>query len=400
MNNKILFYILFISISVSSVFAQNDGYWDKERAFAMDVVVTAGERLIIKSDDLPIGTTEVVFRITLLERNQELASSLVSILKSMPDPSGVSQGSAGAVFLLSKISGEDKCKYAIFSTESSAKEFQKSGKTDKACFVQKKPVSKDAKLISIEKSMCILPKSNAMWFGIESDNWIMDQRIVVEVLPWVNTRLSSGWNLDSKKLILNQCKTTDLAKKLINPDDFSVCVLNKIQKEYTFQEFQKLLEIEKSKAYKDFGNACLKEMAASNTVYMDLRNEASKLGKQGKYGEAIDKLLSIVINGMTTDKDFNSLGYFYIMTKQYGKAIKFLKEGEKLDDYELSIKLNLAHAYMFNDDFKAAKEIYKKYQIQNITDSVSWIQKTKTDLEFFEKAGLPSNDFKRVLRLF
>jgi hypothetical protein len=40
------------------------------------------------------------------------------------------------------------------------------------------------------------------------------------------------------------------------------------------------------------------------------------------------------------------------MTKQYGKAIKFLKEGEKQDDTELLVKLNLAHAYLMNDELK------------------------------------------------
>jgi hypothetical protein len=40
------------------------------------------------------------------------------------------------------------------------------------------------------------------------------------------------------------------------------------------------------------------------------------------------------------------------MTKQYGKAIKFLKEGEKQDDTELLVKLNLAHAYLMNDELE------------------------------------------------
>jgi hypothetical protein len=43
------------------------------------------------------------------------------------------------------------------------------------------------------------------------------------------------------------------------------------------------------------------------------------------------------------------------MTKQYGKAIKFLKEGEKQDDTELLVKLNLAHAYLMNDELRNAK---------------------------------------------
>jgi tetratricopeptide (TPR) repeat protein len=400
MNLKKLFFVLSISILSTSIFAQKDGYWDKERAFKKEIVVSARERIVIKTEDLPTGTTEVVYRITLLDENQQLASSLVSVLKSIPDPTGISQGSAGAVFLLSKISGDDKCKYAIFSNEVLASQYQKSGATEKACYEQNVAVSKDAKLLSVDKSLCILLNSNAMWFGFESKNWIMNQKIVLEVVPWVNNRLSRGWTLENRKVIISQCKTSELAKSLINSDDFCVCVLDKLQKEYKFQEFQKLLSIEKSKAFKDFGNTCFKETGASNTMYSDLRKQASDLVKQGQYGAAIDKLLSIVVNGQANITDYNALGYGYIMTKQYGKAIKFLKEGERLDDSELLIQINLAHGYLFNKDFKSAKSIYKKYQSQNVTNTLSWTQKVKLDFEVFKKAGLPSGDFDRVLRLF
>lgn len=399
MNLKRVLFILLISLLFQSAFAQKDGYWDKERAFNKEIVVSARERIVIKTEDLPVGTTEVVFRITLLDQNQQMASSLVSILKSIPDPTGISQGSAGAVFLMSKISGDDKCKYAVFSNANSAAEYKKSGDTDNACFEQEEAVSKDAKRLSIDKSLCLLPNSNAMWFGFESKNWVMKQKIVLEVVPWVNIRLSSGWTLENRRSVINQCKSSDLAKKIINSDDFCVCVLNKIQKEYKFQEFQKLLPIEKSKAYKDFGNACYKETGTSDKVYFDLRNQAKDLIKQGKYGEAIDKLSVIVINGKSNTLDYNNLGNAYLMTKQYAKAIKFLKEGEKLDDSELLIQMNLAHAYLMNKDFRLAKPIYKKYQSQNVNDSLSWTQKVKQDFETFQKAGLPSGDFDRVLRL-
>jgi thioredoxin-like negative regulator of GroEL len=60
-----------------------------------------------------------------------------------------------------------------------------------------------------------------------------------------------------------------------------------------------------------------------------------------------------------------------LITKQFGKAIKALKEGENIDNTELAIKLNLAHAYLLNGDYRAAKSIYKEYQNQNITASLS-----------------------------
>lgn len=399
MNFKKIFFLLSISVLSSSVFAQKDGYWDKERSFRKEVVVSARERIVVKTEDLPVGTTEVVFRITLLDQNQQMAGSLVSILKAIPDPTGISQGSAGAVFLMSKISGDDKCKYAVFSNGTSAAEYKKSGDTDNACFLQEEAVSKDAKRLSIDKSLCLLPNSNAMWFGFESKNWVMNQKIVLEVVPWVNIRLSSGWTLENRKQVVNQCKTSDLAKKIINSDDFCVCVLNKVQKEYKFQEFQKLLPIEKTKAFKDYGNACFNETGASEKIYSDLRSQATDLAKQGRYGEAIEKWSVIVVHGKPTATDYNNLGNACLMTKQYAKAVKFLKEGEKLDDSELLIQMNLAHAYLLSKDFKSAKPIYKKYQSQNVNDSLGWTQKVKLDFETFQKAGLPSGDFDRVLRL-
>ena len=400
MNRKKIFLLLLISLPFEFIFAQQDGYWDKERATTKEIVVSARDRIVVKTEDFPVGTTEVVYRITILNENQQLANSLVSVLKSIPDPTGISQGSAGAVFLLSKISGDDKCKYAIFSNEIVAAKYKESGNAKKACFVQQEAISKDAKRLSLDKSTCLYANSNAMWFGFESKNWIMNQKIILEVVPWVNNRLSRGWTLENRKLIINQCKADDLAKKIANSDEFCVCVLDKVQKEYRFQEFQKLLSIEKSKVFKDFGKACFNETGASNVIYLDLRNQASDLAKQGKYGDAISKLQSIVVDGKATVLDYNALGYAYIITKQYGKAIKFLKQGEILDNSELLLQLNLAHAYLLNKDFKSAKSIYKKYQSQNVTDGLGWTQKVKIDFETFEKAGLPNADFERVLRLF
>ncbi|MBL0012369.1 MAG: hypothetical protein IPP30_00980 [Flavobacterium sp.] len=99
MRNKLT--ILFLAITSLTV-AQIDGYWDKERATSKQVVVSARDRIVIPIEEFPEGTTEVVYRITLLDENQQLSSSLVSILKAIPDPTGISQGSAGAIFYFPK----------------------------------------------------------------------------------------------------------------------------------------------------------------------------------------------------------------------------------------------------------------------------------------------------------
>ena len=227
----------------------------------------------------------------------------------------------------------------------------------------------------------------------------MKQKIVLEVVPWVDKKLSRGWSVDNRKMIIDQCKTSSLAQKMTNSDNFCVCVLDKIQTKYKYQEFQKLLSVERSKAFKDAGDSCFGETSTSNVVYSDLRKEASLLIKKGKYGDAITKLGIIINDGKGSILDYNAIGYSYLMTKQYGKALKYLQDGEKKDNTELLVQLNLAHAYLLNDNYKEAKKIYKKYQNQNVTDSLSWAQKTEQDIEAFKKAGIKNEDFERVLKL-
>jgi len=398
MKCKKAFLLLLVFIGSSSVFAQQDGYWDKDRATNKEVTVSARNRLIVKTEDFPPGTTEVIYRITLLDENQQMASSLVSLLKAIPDPSGISQGSAGAVFLLSKVSGDDKCKYAVFSSEAAAATYTAAGNTDKSCWYQNTPVSKDAKRLTLDKSSCF--SSDAMWFGFESKNWIMDQKAVLEVVPWVDTKLSRGWTIENRKSIITLCKTSDLAKLMVNPDDLCLCMLDKIQKQYRFREYDKLMAIEKTKVYKDMGNACLGKAEANKTLLNTIRIDALKHFTNKRYGDAIQLLLTgIVENGNATALDYNSLGMAYLYSKQYNKAIKALKEGEKLDSAELLIQLNLAHAYLLNGDFAAAKEIHKKYKSQNVTAMMSWVSKTKADFTELKNAGIQSDDFDRILKI-
>ena len=398
---KIISSFIFFFVAIPVLFAQKEGYWDKERSTTKEVVVSARDRILIKIDDLPTGTTEVIYRITLLDKNQQMANSLVSVLKAIPDPTGISQGSAGAVFLLSKISGDDKCKYAIFSKSDAATKYATTGNTSEACLIQDEPVSKDAKRLSMDKSACLKSNanSNVLWFGFESKNWIMNQKIVLEVVPWVNYKLSRGWTKENRKVIIDQCKTSNLAQKMPNPNDFCVCVSDKIQAQYTFQEFQKLLSEERVKAFKDFGTLCFNETGASNTMNADLRSQATILAKKGNYGAAIAKMNTIINNGKGVVLDYNTLGYYYLLTKQYGKALKVLKEGEQLDATELLIQLNLAHAYLLNGNYKSAKSIHKTYLNQNVNDSLSWVQKTKLDFEAFQKAGIQNDDFNAILKI-
>jgi tetratricopeptide (TPR) repeat protein len=395
MKKSILYFILFST----PFFAQKDGYWDKERNTNKQIVAKAGERVIIKSENFPRGTTEFVYRITLLDHNQQLSSSLVSLLKSIPDPSGYSQGAAGGIFILSKVSGDDTCKYALFSDSKSADNYKETGKPVKALLFQNEPVDKDSKLIKLNATQ-ELSDLNNVWFGFESQNWVMNEKIVLEIVPWVNYELHRGWNPFYRSELLKDCKTSEITKKMINSDVFCVGISNIIQKKYTIDEYQKLLDIEKNKLLNEISFQCLSDKTTNNSIINSARNDSNEYFKQEKYTEAIDLLNSVIFEfGNTKINDYASLGKYYIFSKQYDKALKILKEGEKADTSELSIQLNLAHLYILIDDFSMAKELHKKYKNQNVTATESWKNKTKSDFDDFQKVGIVNKDFDKILRI-
>ena len=399
-NNDTYFKVVLLFFLTLSLSAQETGYWDKTRVTTKEISLAAGDRVAIKSEDFPKGTTEFIYRITILDDNQQLATSLVSLLKSVPDPSGVSQGSAGAVFLLSKISGDDKCTYALFSSEETAKNYKDSGKVEGSCFNQTTPLSKEAKLFSIENSKCLKANAKNIWFAFESKNWLMKQKIVLEVVPWVDTKLSKGWSNENKKSILDLCKTSDLAELMGNADDFCVCILDQFTQKYTFTEYQKLLAVEKSKAYRDFGAKCLSNTTENQSILNSVRVNSYQYFQKKNYEKAIRLLqVGLIDKGNGKVMDYNALATYYIYSKQYGKALKYLKEAEIMDASELLVQLNLAHAYLLNDQFGEAKNLHKKYKNQNVSADESWKNRTKADFEEMKKAGIQSDDFERILKL-
>lgn len=76
-----------------------------------------------------------------------------------------------------------------------------------------------------------------------------------------------------------------------------------------------------------------------------------------------------------------------------------MQEAEKMDVSELLVQLNLAHAYLLNDQYSEAKSLHKKYKNQNISAKESWNDRTKSDFDEMQKAGLSTENFERILKI-
>jgi tetratricopeptide (TPR) repeat protein len=392
---KIFLFLLIAQIS----FAQKDGFWDKERAFTKEIKLSSGNRTLVKIDDLPEGASEFVFRILLIDENGKITTSLASILKAIPDPTGISQGTAGAIVLTNSLSGDDTCVYGIYTSEKAGNQFLKDGKLETACYFKKEPVNKDSKVISIKNTNCF-ENAPSIWFGFENKNWVLSTKIVLEVVSWIDYSASRGWNLETKKELVTMGKKLDWYKKSPKDDVFLAQFVASFTEKYKYSEYKQLVAVEKSKVVAEVQEIALQKTNQFDLYLNTIRIEAVKLNKNNKVDEAISKIQDeIIFKNAAKHIDYGLLGSFYLSSKQFEKAELNLEKAILLDKTDLTHRLNLSYVYLFTDRVSEAKDLHNQYKMQNITSNVSWVNQTKSDFAEFEKKGFPINNFKKILRI-
>lgn len=397
---KLQYYIPFLFFTFVTFSQEIAGYWDKERITNKEINLSAGNRISVISEDLPIGTTEFVYRITLLDENQKMVNDLASVLKAIPDPYFIGKGTGGAISLISSISGTDTCIYAVFTSENETKNFIKNGLFEKACLYQKNPVSKDVKVISVEKGTCLKDSTRTLWFAFENKNWLMNEKIVLEIVPWIDTKASRGWTATNKNSVLSFIKQTKMTSRLHDESVFLYCIFGKIESEYRFQDF-KNLSLEEKKAFVTKNERiCLTETNLTLKYNKVIRNEAKNIALAKKQDIAIQLIIDEIITQNTVvAQDYNTLAELYIETKQFDKAMEMLKKAQSLDTSDLLIQLNLAHTYMFLNNIAMAKAIHEQFKNQNISANQTWVNKAINDLDYFKKINLNTSNFKKILRV-
>lgn len=392
---KIFLFLLIAQIS----FAQKDGFWDKERAFTKEIKLSSGNRTLVKIDDLPEGASEFVFRILLIDENGKITTSLASILKAIPDPTGISQGTAGAIVLTNSLSGEDTCVYGIYTSEKAGNQFLKDGKLETACYYKKNPINKDSKVISIKNTNCF-ENAPSIWFGFENKNWVLSTKIVLEVVSWIDYSASRGWNLETKKELLTEVEKVATVKMVANKNNYLATFLKVFAAKYKYSEYKQLLAIEKMNAMQSIATESLAQSGELQNYLNKIRSASFDLFKIGKSEEAITLIQKEIIEKKyAKDNDYSALGDIYLFNKQFVKAEEQYKKAIDNNTSELRHQLKLAHVFMFSNKIDEAKDIHKLYKDNNISANKSWIAQTKYDFEDFEKRGFSTDSFKKILRI-
>jgi len=96
---------------------------------------------------------------------------------------------------------------------------------------------------------------------------------------------------------------------------------------------------------------------------------------------------------------YNSLSWFQLIAKQPHEAIISAKKGLEYDEKQNMINANLAHGYLFSNQYCEAEKIYLKMRNEKIEgyDKQSWKELILDDFKVLKEKNITHPDMKKII---
>ena len=94
--------------------------------------------------------------------------------------------------------------------------------------------------------------------------------------------------------------------------------------------------------------------------------------------------------------NLEEVGWYLIGKRKYPEAISYLERGVELYPEDLNARLNLAHAYLFNNNYKKAMAIYQANKDRKIQGNYTWTDGLKNDYIYFKEHQYDVSAFERL----
>ena len=169
--------------------------------------------------------------------------------------------------------------------------------------------------------------------------------------------------------------------------EVSMCILSKVMKEFTPQEFNTkakgeqdvLISWMKKDCYTETKNESLeKRMSELEETKLKI-NELEKKGDFTTMAAVAERLALEFPNAAIQSRHFRAL----LLSNQLSKAQTLGENLAKNNKDNLIIQSNLAHVYLLSNQYKEAEKLYLKFQKQQLTEGGTWEQLIASDFDFF-----------------
>lgn len=249
---KTLFIIFTLLYALGLLGQVSKGAWDRTRSTQKQITLGAGKTTYQKIE-LPLGTTQVVARIVMLDEGQQI-TPLLSLLAKIPGPQA--QSIVLGTALTSTILGTSECSYRVFVSAKDASTYCTQGVSRNYCKWADK--IRQEVIYFGSGNGCLKANTASLFFAFKSENFFFDEKIILEVVPWVDETASRGWDKKTEDALYDLFVVSftgngiekGVAQKLAQ------CLTLKLKKEYTLAEMQNLSKPELNSIVEEMGKDC------------------------------------------------------------------------------------------------------------------------------------------------
>jgi hypothetical protein len=216
---------------------------------------------------------------------------------------------------------------------------------------------------------------------------------------------NTGWQYLDKKAVYKQINDVFCEKNTPSVSEVSFCVLDRLTHDFLPDEFLSLPADEKHSLIKVNCQICFittknEALSAQMTALGILSARLDSLEKAGNFSKMASLAERIAF-------EFPSIGHqtryvkALILANQRYKALTLAESLSLSYPNSLPVQLNLAHAYLFTNQYALAEKQYLKFKNDHLTvprtpangegragsteHSQAWIEMVETDFAFFKK---------------
>lgn len=103
------------------------------------------------------------------------------------------------------------------------------------------------------------------------------------------------------------------------------------------------------------------------------------------------------VDTLTLDKEkLNGIAWHLLEQRQFSEAQSYLNRGLQLNPGDLILLGNLAHTYLFSNNYPAALDIYKSHLKEKIDGTYTWDKMVQDDFLFFKRNGFDTALMNKV----
>ncbi len=209
------------------------------------------------------------------------------------------------------------------------------------------------------------------------------------------------WNKAQKEDLWSKMSYAFDGKKNSQTDAVTLCAIDSFVHIYTFQEYAMMTESEKNYKLMSKVEACFAASGNQNLgIEMGevaaLKIQRDTLEQAGNFTEMLR------VSKKITDLEYPSVqnrlkqARAYILTNKSNEALEILNPMLRSMPDDWALNLNLAHAYLFDNQYDKAEKIYLKFKNSLNTEGVSWEQIVSTDFKFFIQNKIFNSRFDNI----